>query len=294
MKDRLQFQASYTYSHTIANGELDDSSGGTGGNAVTSLFTDLTNPRADRGNTTINRPHIFVANAIYNLPKFANSSALVKQAIGGWEISTILTASSGASLTVFDNSVSDVNVSLLPANSPQPHLSNLLGTGYATNNRPSIVSGVSCNSGVSGPQIINPAAFTLTGFTLGTLGNEPRGYCHGPRFVNGDLGIHKTFSVSERFKLQFRLDAFNAFNHANFRADGPDLNTIWTPNVACGVTVCGPGGAGLMPVNRTITATDPKTNAAGKPVQSGLSNSFGKSTLSLGPREIQYGLKLTF
>jgi Carboxypeptidase regulatory-like domain len=274
MKDRLQMQFSYTYSHTIANGELDDSSGGTGGNAVTSLFTDLTNPRADRGNTTINRPHIFVANAIWSLPKLVNSSAFVKQAFGGWEFSSIFTASSGASLTVFDNAFTDQNGA---------GGLNLSGTGYATNQRPNIVAGMGCNSGAHGPQIINPAAFTLTGFQLGTIGNEARGYCQGPRFVNGDLGLHKNFSLTERFKLQFRLDAFNAFNHANFRADGPNLNTIWTASGSCD-TFVGVGAKACSATNSVVQSTS----------LASVNGSFGKSTLTLGSREIQYGLKLTF
>jgi hypothetical protein len=288
LKDHTQLQASYTYSHTIANGELDDSSAGTGGNAVSSLFTDLTNPGLDKGNTTINRPHIFVANAIFYLPRLANRNTFEKQVLGGWELSTIFTASSGASLTVFDNVVSDINAGVPPAGftnpSNEPRVSNLSGTGYATNQRPNIVAGAGCNSGVSGPQIINPAAFTLNALQLGTIGNEPRGYCQGPKYVNGDIGLYKNWSLTERFKLQFRLDTFNAFNHANFRADGPNLNTIWTPNAACGKSECSPGGTGFAPVNRVITSTD----------LSSVNNSFGRSSLSLGPREIQYGLKLIF
>jgi hypothetical protein len=274
MKDRLQFQVSYTYSHTIANGELDDSSGGTGGNAVSSLFTDITNPRADRGNTTINRPHLFVASGIVYLPKFASYNTFVKQSLGGWEFSPIITASSGASLTIFDNAFTDLNVAGGGLN--------LSGTGYATNQRPNIAAGVGCNSGQKGPQIINPAAFTLTGFQLGTIGNEPRGYCQGPRYVDADFGLHKSFSLTERFKLQFRLDAFNAFNHANFRADGPDLNTIWTASGACDTVA--PNGKACSVTNSLVKQTS----------LGSVSSSFGKSTLSLGPREIQYGLKLTF
>jgi hypothetical protein len=262
-----QIQAAYTWSHSIADTELDDSSAGTGGSAVSSLFTDLTNTRLDRGSSTINRPHVFVANAVFYLPKLEGSNNFTKQTLGGWEFSLITTATTGNSLTVFDNGVSDVNGS---------KLATLSGTGYAANQRPN-VTGVGCNAGAKGDQIINPAAFTLNGFTIGNIGNESRGYCHGPDQVNSDLGLYKNWNLTERFKLQFRIDGFNAFNHAQFTGNSTFFNTIYTPNVACGTTAC-------STTNDVITQTN----------TSSVNSSFGKASLTTGPREIQYGLKLTF
>src|SRR5262249_24542052 len=91
-----QFQAAYTYSHSIGDVELDNSSGGVNQEAV----TDLQNPRLDRGNTNINRPHIFVANEVFFLPKFANLGGFARNIIGGWELNSIITIQSGASLLV--------------------------------------------------------------------------------------------------------------------------------------------------------------------------------------------------
>lgn len=275
VQNRYQFQVSYTYSHTIADTELDDSSAGTSGSTVASLFTDLSQMRLDKGNTTINRPHIFVANAVFYLPKLQSSNNFVKQTLGAWEASTILTAESGASVTVFDNGVTGASVGGVKSG-----LASLSGTGYTANQRPNTVPGVGCNSSVSGPQIFNPAAFTLTGFTIGTIGTEARGYCKGPDEVNGDLALYKNWSLTERFKLQFRLEAYNAFNHPQFSADSAHglFNPIWNSNnVLCGSTqtVC-------TPTNNVISTT-PAPNA-----------NFGRSTLTRGPREVQYGLKLTF
>ena len=72
-----------------------------------------------------------------------------------------------------------------------------------------------------GDQVINPNAVTLLGYHLGTFdaNTAPRGYCHGPRLVNTDLSLDKNWKVKERLTVQFRLDAFDLFNHANFRAD---------------------------------------------------------------------------
>jgi len=54
---------------------------------------------------------------------------------------------------------------------------------------------------------------------FGTLG---RNVFHGPRFVDMDFGLHKTFKVTETVNLRFSADAQNLFNHPNF--DGVDTN----------------------------------------------------------------------
>lgn len=260
VRDWVQLQAAYTWSHAIANTELDDSSSGTGGGVVASLVTDRSNPRLDKGNTTINRPNIFVTNAIFYLPKLAQANSLERAVAGGWEFSTIATAESGNSITVYENTGSGP-------------VASISGTGYLANQRPNIVTGTACNSGASGDQIINPNALTLVGFQIGSIGNEPRGYCHGPDKVNFDLSLAKNWSLTERFKLQFRFQAFNAFNHAQFRGD--QLNTQYTPSFACGAAACSPS-------NSVIQST------------SNLNDNFGQALLTTGPREFQYALKLTF
>jgi hypothetical protein len=264
-RDRLTLSASYTWSHTLANTELDDSGNGAG----TPEFTDVTNHHLDYGNTTINRPDIFTANAIYYLPKLQGSSSFVRQALGGWQYSIIATAETGPSLTVFDTGIGPSYVGPLQT---------LSGTGDTNMQRPDVVPGVNCTSGSSGSQILNPNAFTMTGFTIGTIGNEARGFCLGPRVVNFDMGIYKNWSLTERFKLQFRMDAFNAFNHASFSTSS--LASTWLPgSVTCGTAAC-------SPTNTLVTgsALDPT-----------LAPSFGKASTTLfGGREWQYGLKLTF
>jgi Carboxypeptidase regulatory-like domain len=265
VRDWVQFQAAYTWSHAIANTELDDSAAGTSGSVVASLVTDLTNPKLDKGNTTINRPHIFVTNAIFYLPKLAQANSLERGVAGGWEFSAIATAESGTSITVFDNSGSGP-------------VASISGTGYAANQRPNLVSGIACNSGVSGNQIINPNAFTLVGFQIGSIGSEPRGYCHGPDRVNFDLSLAKTWKLSEKFNLQFRFQGFNAFNHTQFSGNsaGGVFNVTYTPSFDCGATACSPSNSVIQ------------NSALAVP------NTFGQSLATNGPREFQYALKLTF
>lgn len=264
IRDWVQFQAAYTWSHAISNTELDDSAAGTSGSVVASLVTDLSNPRLDKGNTTINRPHIFVTNSIFYLPKLSGANSLERAVAGGWEFSMIGRAESGNSITVFDNTGSGP-------------VASLSGTGYLANQRPNIVPGVDCNSGVHGSQIINPDAFTLVGFHLGTIGTEPRGYCRGPGRVNFDLSLAKNWKLSERFNLQFRIQAFNAFNHTQFSGDsaGGLFNATYTPSFNCGANPCSTSNSVIQNMGA-------------------LNNNFGQALGTNGPREFQYALKLTF
>jgi hypothetical protein len=256
---RSQIQVAYTYSHSYANIELDNSSGGLSqGN-----FTDVTNPGLDRGNSTINRPHIFVANAVINGPAFAGSNAFTKTAVGGWEFGIITTAASGNSVTVYANG----------ASSPGSSLNSLSGTGYNNNQRPN-ATGIDCNSGVNGDQIFNPAAFTLNNFQIGTVGNASRGICQGPKLFDTDLALYKNFQATERLKIQFRLEAFNALNHANFRGDQINADILAGGSVSCGSAAC-------SPTNSVISSFKPN-------------NKFGQANQTRGPREIQYALKFIF
>jgi hypothetical protein len=57
----------------------------------------------------------------------------------------------------------------------------------------------------------------------GRFGNAGRNVARGPAFVNLDLSLMKNFVLSERVRLQFRAEAFNVANHANFGLPVADL-----------------------------------------------------------------------
>src|SRR6267142_847514 len=231
-----QFQAAYTYSHSIGNVQLDNSSGGVDAQAT----TDLSNGALDKSNTNINRPHIFVANEVFFLPKFANHGAFVQNTVGGWELNSIITVETGSSLSVFTSGASAVT------NAPGFELNSLIGTGYNNNNRP-LTTGISCNSGTSGNQVLNPAAFTLVGYHLGTVDPNmaARGVCYSPNSRVFDIQMVKNWYFKERFRLKFSIDAFNIFNHANFSTGG--LQTGYNGN---GLSCSGP----CSPTNNVVVS----------------------------------------
>jgi hypothetical protein len=142
-------------------------------------------------------------------------------------------------------------------------------------------------------QWLNPKAFTWDGYKLGTFGNSSPGSCAAPPITNVDFSIVKNWKMTERWKLQLRLEMFNVFNHPQFRFNGQNL---------------GFNASGLIPVNASgvdcrLNKADPSTCVA---VKGGTLNGYdpvtGKNTLFgrpplgnlIGNREIQYALKLNF
>lgn len=276
----FRMQAAYTWSHTIANIQTDDSSGGTGSQS----FTYYPNPRLDRGNAATNRPNIFVANGTYAFPTLNGKPAIQKAVLGGWQITGITTADSGNSFTVYQNGISE-NSALVAANATGAgSLNALFQTGLVSNQRPLIApnQGGCTSTGIKGNQIINPNAFTLVGYHIGTIepSMEPRGYCHGPRLVNTDMSFDKTWMVREKIGVQLRLDFFDIFNHANFRADQGNFTAISSVN--CGAQIGGKY-APCSVTNNVVTAETRGQN-------------FGTSTGLVGNagRQMQYGLHVTF
>jgi hypothetical protein len=77
----------------------------------------------------------------------------------------------------------------------------------------------------------NPQAFTIPG--TGELGNSARNLLIGPGSKNVDLSLFRTFEIREGLRVQFRAEAFNAFNFVNLgnprnNASAADLGRITT------------------------------------------------------------------
>jgi len=80
-------------------------------------------------------------------------------------------------------------------------------------------------------------------------GNEVRNGLIGPKYNNLDFALLKNFSLSERFKLQFRFETFNTFNHANFSTPNSTANTATNGQITS--TVGSANGTGVN-ANRDI------------------------------------------
>jgi hypothetical protein len=254
-----QFQASYTFSRSIGDvpSGLEDGGNASPNSTGQSL---LENPGLDRGLLTNNRKHIFNASLVLVLPTFDDKEGFTRHVLGGWEFTTIAQVSSGLPITVYTGAV--------------PGLPNgVSGTGYRGNQRPNVVPGQPCHaSGGLPEQILNPNAWTLTGFQLGTFGNSGRGVCEGPNFAQFDVALYKTIKITQRVKAQLRFEVFNVFNRVNFVSSG--FNNTLDPT---SVTL----DTGSAATARKITDFTP-------------SGSFGQATATRDPRQAQFGIKIIF
>jgi Carboxypeptidase regulatory-like domain len=195
-KNSLTYQLGYTYSHT--NDSFN--SGGSAGD----LYA-ISNPyegwKYDYGPSYYDRRNIFFANFVYEVPLLKNAqNHFVKTAFGGWEISGIVTAESGAPLNIglSGNSVS----SIVPNTSNRPNVS---GSG----NNPHTVAKWFDTSIYSEP-------------APGTWGDTPFDSVRGPGRQNWNISFFKNFVFSEErgSNLQFRAEFFNIFNHPQWVGDG--------------------------------------------------------------------------
>jgi hypothetical protein len=284
---KFQLQAAYTYSHSAGDVILSDSSGGLGFQS----YMWGPNPALNYGNSQINRPQVFVANLVYHLPDLKGQKEMVQQVGGGWELGAITQYASGTSVNFNQNGLSENTAQAVDATHPtggaNSGLSSLFGVGYTNPQRP-LKTNVACGTN-SGSQVLNPNSVTLVGYAIGTIPTnlEPVGYCHGPGYVNTDFSVDKNWKIGERFRLQFRFDFFNMFNHPNFRGDqinGINGGSI-AQNVNCGPSI-GANASGALynmcsPSNNVISAYTPTSG-------------LGQSTQQRQVRELQYGMKLIF
>jgi len=294
-------QAAYTWSHSIGDVELDNSSGSVNEQAI----TDNSNPGLDKGNTNINRPSIFVMNEVFYLPKLANKSAAERGVLGGWELNSIITVSSGASLSTFSSGASAYQSAAGAGTDPCSNadiangtcvigpnvgaLNSTQGSGYTSNNRPDWnTAGGGCNSGENGYHILNANAFTFVGYAIGTVGNVGRGVCHGPDYRNFDMQLAKNWNFREHYRVKFALDFFNMFNHANFYSvENANFNAN---GLICGSVVAGDGTTANPDHYLPCSASN---NVVSK-VSGNPNGAYGQSGSVHPGREIQYSLRFYF
>jgi len=191
----LMFNINYTYSSNRAICLGDATNWGT------CSPQDPTNFRVDIGPTQFNLPHNFNQSAVYQLP-FAGllgaHGGPAKQLFDGWQLSEILTVTSGLPLNVTDGS------STYPAS------------------RPDLISGVTAinDNYTSTLQYLNPAAFARIPIIAASgaqarPGNLKRAAFTLPGVWNVNASLVKSFDITERVHFRLRADFLNAFNHTN-------------------------------------------------------------------------------
>jgi hypothetical protein len=212
----LTLQAAYTYSKAFDPA--------TSGNGVSDL-NNTSNPYShayDNGPSGLDRTHIAFVNFVYDIPFLRDSSnRLLKSTVGGWQISGIVTLTSGEPLNINEGGITNCAQTVLPASCTGA----LIGTGNISNVIPNSNNRPNVSGSVSTPHTVanwfGGAAFSPTLAT--EFGNTPFNSLRGPGRDNWNMSLFKSFVFSEErgSRLEFRAEFFNLWNHT-------ELNSVST------------------------------------------------------------------
>ncbi|HEX5236583.1 MAG TPA: TonB-dependent receptor [Silvibacterium sp.] len=185
------------------------------------------NKNPERGPDGALRRQQWVTYGNYDLPFgrdrmfFSGASGLVNEIIGGWELSPVIDLSSGLPFTLtFDNCSTSVGGTSAPCypNGKPSDLHTHIGSFNPTSHLRPFFSKVDSGTNTLCPSQLDPTGHPAGGFScpaLDQIGNVGRNTNWGPGFANADLALQKNFPIKERLFAQFRMDAFNVFNHIN-------------------------------------------------------------------------------
>ena len=165
--------------------------------------------KGDRGNCTLNSGnggqdtrHIVNATLLYNVPRFSNT--VMNALASNWRVSGILRVQSGTPISVVsgtDRMLNGINTA-----------------GQYVNKVSNQVYGNKCKDNLVGTNPtclwLNASAFAVP--DLGTLGSLGPNTVFGPSWWNVNAGLTRLFNLKETQKLEFRAEATNVLNHANF------------------------------------------------------------------------------
>jgi hypothetical protein len=202
----LQADFNYTLAKSIDNGSSVESEG-QGAGQILNAFA----PRQSLGYSNFDIRHQINSNFVLDIPfgrdkRFgAGMGPVLNGVFGNWGLSGIVRWHSG-----FPFPTSSGNGFSFPTN-------------YFVNGPPTLKPGVPLpevrvnKDAPGGPNIfVDPVtaydAFEST--DSGYSGN--RNVLHGPHYFAIDMGLHKSFRLSERSRIEFRAEAFNVTNRVNF------------------------------------------------------------------------------
>ncbi|MHB1023551.1 MAG: outer membrane beta-barrel protein [Acidobacteriaceae bacterium] len=233
---RVTMLVNYTFSKVMGIRDGQTNNGNGDGASV-----DPFNLRNNYGPLNYDHTHIFNATYYIKLPGLHQANPLVKGVVNGWQLSGDTQVQSGAPLQ--GNTQGTLNATW----------QNVSNTYLLGSDAPTLMPLLTCDPRNGGGKYFNPKCFA-TPNVIGQNGPPVWPYIKGPAFFASDLGIFKTFAITERQNIQFRASAFNFLNHPlpQFGLTS-DVNLHMSCNQAPGVTAgCNQGGYNT---NTTTTGT---------------------------------------
>jgi hypothetical protein len=191
---------------------------------LTTATGDTTYVRADQythqayyGPSSNDRRQTFALNYVYSLPKLANANAIMRAILGKWQVSGVTMFQTGSPFNI-GYSVTGVSQQNITGSSTEGARVYWLGNPMTGSSDP--------YNRMNGNLIAPPA--------VGSIGLESgNNRFTGPGTNNFDLSLQKEFSVKEKVHFQFRIDAFNVFNHTQFSGYNTSVSyaslTNWSP-----------------------------------------------------------------
>ena len=208
----LQFLAHYTFSHS---NQYDSN-----------YYAD--NPKLAFGPNPFNRDQVFLISAIYDLPFgrgkkfFSDAGRAMDLLVGGWQISNTTTYGTGLP---FSPSIAECGL-IADAGPCRPNITSggkiATGLTHANGNTYWFTpvaplsypqAELNANVGVDSCTFARPVSGPFSLPACGQIGNMGFNTYWGPHAFYDDMSLSKTFNITERFKAQFRFDAYNLFNH---------------------------------------------------------------------------------
>ena len=264
---------SHTYGHSI-----DEAS-----DRFESAFGNSLNPHSNRASSGFDQRHIFNFSYVYKLPidhlmqilvdhgrcndsdDACNSAyppgsshpgAHLLRALQNWEISGLTTFQTGSPFTIINGGSSQVSAL------DNAGVANGLGAGsYPDVVKPmGVCNDYSVTTGASlvlGPLLGNRCKFVAPrGLTFGNAG---RNSMNNPSRINYDIALHREFTTLQKSHLEIRIEAFNLFNHPQYRIYDSEKGNTPSNTISCygdvldnysaGASSCNPGNSFLHPVD---------------------------------------------
>jgi hypothetical protein len=248
----------------------------------------------DYGVLSIDRSNVFNFSYTFQTGNPIKGNRILEYAVNGWNISGITTWQSGPDITT----LSSTNLGL-GGSGPQYDTCNPTcnGTAWGTygigaqnwlgTNNVNLQPTVTCNptANLKAHQYFNANCFSVS--PGGQQGDWQLPYLHGPAYFNSDLAVFKTFKVTERQNVEFRLSGFNFLNHPldSFQNNGD--NTI-SFNYQCGSQSFANGGPACVSGAGAYVLTNPGVSnyvlGQSNPQPGYASTKYGRRVLELSAK----------
>jgi hypothetical protein len=207
----LNLHAGYTLSRAI-----DATNNSADGGDLSAVSNPYVGWQYDVGPSALDRTHVFFADFIYDLPIFRHSpNGFAKAFLGGWQMSGIITAQSGSPIDL--GFTGATLCSFVQGCRVRPNLSGSIRYPKTT-----VLNGAK-NAVL---QWYDPTQFSpnLVSGVPG-FGNLHQFGLRGPGRDNWNLSMFKNFAVGERLRFELRAEAFNIWNHTQFRNVDTNVNS---------------------------------------------------------------------